>query len=160
MKALRLILAAALSIAMAPVHATQLAKFGDWKVIYEKDPLGNYIEAFTKNEMNESSSVICFESQPDCRWGFSLSMPCEENSTITTIVSNGKDSTQMPFYCMGSEDKKAAVAVLKIEEFEHLIFAGKSYFSLDFGTNGGIHRFSLNGANKAVADARKRAGGK
>ena len=153
MKALRLILAAALCLAMAPVHATQLAKFGDWTVSTEED----FIDASTENDMKENVGLFCFHGQPDCRWGFTLYGKCLENKVITAIVSNEKDSVQMPMACMGSEDKQSTIAVLKVEEFEKLIAKGKSYFTVDFGVSGGVHRFSLKGANKAIADARKRA---
>lgn len=144
---------ATLILVMAPAHAAQLAKFGDWAVSTEED----YIDASTENDMKENVGLFCFQGQPDCRWGFTLYGKCLENKAITAIVSNERDSVQMPMACMGSEDKQSTIGVIKVAEFESVISKGKSYFTVDFGVSGGIHRFSLNGANKAIADARKRA---
>jgi hypothetical protein len=144
---------AALSLAIpVSANAAQLAKYGDWIVGKDED----FIEASTNNEMSENVAILCFQAQPDCRWGFTLITQCNEKSLLTSILNNGKDTAQMSMFCLGADEKQSTIGVVKNKEFEKFLSEGKNFFTVDFGTSGGIHKFSLNGMAKAVADARSR----
>jgi len=139
-----------LVLVLSPAAHAQ-ARSGDW--VFEMDKVS--LSAMTTNESGASFGKFCYPSQGKCYWGIASLTKCEKGSAYPVLVNASAGALPFTLTCIGQIGTSASwmYAIHGPDSMDKAVGEGEQIgFAMPLA-NGlfRIVRFSLDGANKALA---------